>query len=100
MGVPTALPAGVARQDVLTFRTERQPIDSVLPGFRLHPLDPGWTPLQAFVMIKALDENGESGWSFRTSESLNLEELLGALTVQVDLLRKRLLANWSSDDDN
>jgi hypothetical protein len=51
-------------------------------------------------MIKALDENGESGWSFRTSESLNLEELLGALTVQVDLLRKRLLANWSSDDDN
>jgi len=78
---------------------ERQPIETVLPGFRLHPLEPGWTPLQAFVLVKALDEQGEAGWSFRTSESLNLEELLGALIIQTDLLRKRLLANWTSEDD-
>ena len=79
---------------------ERQPIETVLPGFRLHPLDPGWTPLQAFVMVKALDEQGQAGWSFRTSEWLNLEELLGALIIQVDLLRKRLLADWDDEDDD
>ena len=77
---------------------DRQPIGNVLPGFRLHPLEPGWTPLQAFVLIKALDEDGEAAWSFRTSEVLNLEELLGALTVQVDILRRKLARNWEDDD--
>lgn len=55
---------------------ERRPIGAVLPGSGLHPLDPGWTPLQAFVLVKALDEAGDTVWSSRTSERFNLEELL------------------------
>ena len=55
-------------------------METVLPGFTLHPLDDGWTPLQAFVVVKALDLTGEPVWVFRTSEAFNLEELLGALT--------------------
>jgi hypothetical protein len=77
----------------------RKPIDEVLPGFSLHALDDGWTPLQAFVLIKSLDETGDTAWSYRTSEALNLEELLGALTVQVDLLRNKLVQHWDDDDD-
>ena len=61
---------------------ERQPIGQVLPDFKLHPLEPGWTPLQAFVLVKSLDEEGGTAWSFRTSEQFNLEELLGALVVR------------------
>lgn len=77
---------------------ERRPIDEVLPGFTLHPLENGWTPLQAFVLVKSLDDEGESRWSFRTSEPFNLEELLGALTVQTDMLRNRLVSMWDDED--
>jgi hypothetical protein len=78
---------------------DRIAIEEVLPGFTLHPLDDGWTPLQAFALIKSLDETGETAWSFRTSEPFNLEELLGALTVQVEILRHRLVRHWDDDDD-
>jgi hypothetical protein len=86
-----------ARHAVGMSEDEREPIEQVLPGFRLHPLEESWTPLQAFVMVKCLDEAGQATWSFRTSEPLNLEELLGALTVQTELLKRRLLDEWDSD---
>jgi hypothetical protein len=47
--------------------SERRPIDEVLPGFRLHPLAPAWTPLQVFVLIKSLDEDGRAGRTGRRS---------------------------------
>lgn len=78
---------------------ERVPIAEALPGFKLHPLEDGWTPLHAFVLVKALDDDGDSRWTFRTSEKLNLEELLGALTVQVDILRDKLMELWDEDED-
>ncbi|HKY15632.1 MAG TPA: hypothetical protein VJM33_11970 [Microthrixaceae bacterium] len=77
---------------------DRIPIEQVLPGFEIHSLDEGWTPLAAFVLVKALDENGDAAWSFRTSEQLNLEELLGALTVQTDVLRRKLERMWEDED--
>ena len=77
---------------------ERRPIDEVLPGFKLHSLDDGWSPLQAFVLIKSFDEEGETVWAFRTSEEMNLEELLGALTVQAELLKRKLTHDWEDED--
>jgi hypothetical protein len=77
---------------------ERQPIGQVLPDFKLHPLEPGWTPLQAFVLVKSLDEEGGTAWSFRTSEQFNLEELLGALVVQVETLTRKLTKSWENED--
>ena len=77
---------------------ERVPIEEALPGFKIHRLDEGWTPLQAFVLIKALDDEGDPVWSFRTSESFNLEELLGALVVQQETLRRKLVREWEDGD--
>jgi len=79
---------------------DRIPIEQVLPGFEVHPLDEGWTPLAAFVLVKSLDETGDAAWSFRTSEPLNLEELLGALTVQTEVLRRRLVRLWDNEDED
>ena len=79
---------------------ERVPIEQALPGFKIHPLDEGWTPLQAFVLIKALDDEGDPQWSFRTSESFNLEELLGALVVQQETLRRKLVRDWEDPPDS
>jgi hypothetical protein len=60
----------------------------------IHPFEAGEVPLSAFVLVKVLDSDGSPSWSFRTTEPPNREELLGALTVQVDLLRKSLLDDW------
>jgi hypothetical protein len=95
--IPADVDAGSNTGDVAD--DERAPIGEVLPGFTLHPLDDGWTPLQAFVLVKSLDEHGETAWSFRTSEQLNLEELLGALIVQVEVLRNKLTRAWEDDAD-
>jgi hypothetical protein len=84
----------------MTDAAARLPIEQVLPGFELHPLEPAWTPLQAFVLVKCLDEEGETAWSFRTSEQLNLEELLGALRVQTKVLERRLVQQWDDDGES
>ena len=77
----------------------KEPIQVVLPGFELDALPDRWTPLQAFVLVKALDEQGKASWVFRTSEPFNLNELLGALCIQVDWLRSKL-ASWEQDEDS
>jgi hypothetical protein len=74
------------------------PIETVLPGQQLHPLDEGWTPVATFALIKCRDEDGDDAWVFRTSGPFNLEELLGALTIQTELLRRKLLAQWDDED--
>ena len=96
-GYPFDSPAWLSQSVPVNDET-RKPIAEVLPGFSLHSLEDGWTPLQAFVLIKSLDEEGETSWSFRTSEQLNLEELLGALTIQVDILRNKLVQQWEDED--
>jgi hypothetical protein len=75
----------------------RYPITQVLTGLDLHPLPEGWTPLEAFVLVKCLDEDGDATWSFRTTHRLNKEELLGALVVQTEVLRRKLADEWADE---
>jgi hypothetical protein len=78
---------------------QRLPIAKVLPDFGIHPLLPNWTPVEAMVLIKCLDDEGEPRWAYRTTAKANMEELLGALMVQVDLLRRELLESWWDGDE-
>lgn len=73
---------------------QRIDIARVLPGLTVHPLDLGSTPVEAFVLVKLLDSDGEVGWAYRTTSRLNREELLGALTVQIAVLTKELRDEW------
>jgi hypothetical protein len=75
----------------------RIPVADVLRGLEVHPLEAGWTPVEAFVLIKCLDEGGDASWAFRTTNRLNRQELLGALIVQTDLLRKNLVDEWEDE---
>jgi hypothetical protein len=75
----------------------RRSIVSVLPGQRLHPLDEGWRPLQTFALVKCLDDEGGVAWVFRTREQFNLE-VLGALTVQVEILKRSLVRHWDDEE--
>lgn len=75
----------------------RVPVTEVLTGLEVHPLDPGETAVEAFILLKFLDGDGQIRWAYRTTHRLNREELLGALTVQVDVLRKELRDEWDDD---
>jgi hypothetical protein len=77
---------------------ERIPVEQVLTGMTLHPLEPGWTPVEAFVLIKSLDETGTPSWSYRTSAKPNREELLGVLTVQAEVLRRELASEFGDEE--
>lgn len=77
----------------------RKPIEQVLGGLHVHPLPAGWTALEGIVLVKCLDEDGRASWAFRTTAGLNDEELLGALTVRTDLLRKELLESFQNEDE-
>lgn len=72
----------------------RIPIAQALPGLEVHPLEPGATPIEAFMLVKLLDDDGDVSWAYRTTNRLNREELLGALTVHVALLTKELRDEW------
>ena len=77
---------------------ERLPIEQVLPGHHLHPLEEGLTPLASFNLLKCRDEvDGAVVWAIRTSEPFNLEELLAALVIQTDILKRRLAWAWRED---
>ena len=78
-------------------KDERRPIAEVLPGLEIHPLEEGETPLEAFLLVKVLDAEGAPTWSYRTTNRLNREELLGALSVHVAVLTKELRDEWGDD---
>jgi hypothetical protein len=80
---------------------EAKPIGQVLgDGFRVPPLLPGWTALEGIVLVKCLDAEGRSSWAFRETEGLNDEELIGALTVQLDLMRQRVVERYYGDEED
>jgi hypothetical protein len=76
----------------------RRPVADVLVGLEVHPLPPGWTAIEALVLVKCLDEDGEPTWCYRTTHRLNREELLGALIVHTDVLRKELRDGWVEEE--
>jgi hypothetical protein len=49
------------------------------------------------VLIKAADEDGDATWAWRDTGNLSDEELIGALTVQLELLKRGVLSTWSDD---
>jgi hypothetical protein len=77
-----------------------QPIGQVLgDGFRVPPLLPGWTALEGIVLVKCLDDEGHPSWAFRETEGMNIEEVIGVLTIQLDMLRERAVDAFREDDD-
>jgi len=66
------------------------PVGDVLGDLAFVPLPEGWSARQACLLIKCTDEDGDPAWAIRTSEDMMDEELLGVMTVRVDMLRKAL----------
>lgn len=79
-------------------RGRRVPIDKVLPGMTLHPLDPDLTPEFAYVVIKSTDPEGEVTWAYRTTSRLDEHELLGMLEIQTAVHKQLMLEDWVDEE--
>ena len=77
---------------------ERRPTGEVLAGTASTRSGRGGPPWRPSCSFKCIDETGDAAWSFRTTHPLNLEELLGALTVQVETLKRKLVRTWEDED--
>jgi hypothetical protein len=77
-----------------------KPIGEVLgSNFQVPRLLDGWTALDGIVLVKCLNAEGRSSWAFRETQGLNEEEIIGALTVQLDLMRERTKAMYYDEDE-
>lgn len=65
--------------------------DSPVAHLPLEPLLDDWTAIGVVALIKCIDRDGSESWSFRTSEDLNDEEVLGALTVRTEMAKAWLV---------
>lgn len=72
----------------------RIPIEDVLTGASIRPLQEKDVFISAYVLIKHFDENGDPTWTTRTTETPNDEELYGALLLQAELIKRSMLADW------
>ncbi len=77
---------------------ERIPIGEALPGTTLQPLADGDEAVAVYALIKTRNADGDSGWSLRSPEEMNAEELLGALLSTSDWLRQSMLNDWVDRD--
>lgn len=75
----------------------RMPIGEALHGLRIMPMPEGWTPLEGIALVKCIDEDGDTTWALRTTDGINDEELLGALVIRTDLLRRDLVRAFEDD---
>jgi hypothetical protein len=74
----------------------KMPIGEALPGAEIYPLDRDLTFDAAFMLIRTVDEDGITQWAYRATKPMNLEQLLGALVVQVEILKGKIVAEWDS----
>lgn len=66
------------------------PIGEALPGMRLVNLPVGETWVGALILIKTRNREDSSTWSVRRTDGLSNEELLGMVSVQVEMLHEKI----------
>lgn len=70
-------------------------IGDALQGMTMMQLPDGFEVETVFVLIKMRSDDGKTVWGWRSPGITNHEELLGALIVQVEMLKGQLLDDWS-----
>lgn len=78
--------------------TGKADLGTVLVGAKISPLDDDLRFDSAFLLIKSIDPDGVPQWGYRTTSPMNLEELLGALIIQVEIIRRKILDSWDAED--
>lgn len=78
----------------------RRPIGEALAGLELEELEQGLVPLEALVLVKVIDEDGDPCWAVRTTDGLTDAEAMGALLGELDRRRAHYLASFETNGDD
>ena len=57
----------------------------------------GERPVEAVMLLKTVNEDENETWAFRRTEGLSIEELIGALAVQLDRARRLAQSDWEPE---
>lgn len=71
----------------------------LLRGIELLELPSGYTPLEAVVLIKALDEDGDVQWLTRYSKDIHMMEALGALHAALTLATRDMVTVYTPEEE-
>jgi hypothetical protein len=80
-----------------------KPVAEVIGNLEITQLPPTYMPLEAVMMIKALDEEGEITWIRRRTKDLTAVEELGAIEAARVVMRVHIQENFipdTEDDDD
>lgn len=77
-------------------RGELRPLSEVFPDVLIPPLPDGCVTETLFIFSKARFDDGTAAWYWQSPGAgiTNQEELLGALIMQVEVLKSELLNSW------
>lgn len=62
-------------------------------------LEEGVIPIDAVVLVKFLDSEGNMGVHLTTTETLTDFEAFGLLKIAASVQKQSILKNWEADDD-
>lgn len=71
-----------------------EPVGEVLSPLTIIPLGDGMMPIDAIVLVKAMDSDGRIGWYHRMTEGVTGTEAVGALVVATDIHRNAVRDNF------
>ena len=62
-------------------------------------LPEGWTPIEAFVAFKCLNEEGDVAYTGRATDSLGSMEAIGMLRSFAAVQEREIGGRWEDEDD-
>ena len=68
-------------------------------GLELEPLDPDAIPLDAIVIVKCLDADGDTTIDIRSTDGLMVWDRVGMLTVALEVAKRTAADCWRPVDD-
>lgn len=72
--------------------------DTPVYGLEADALPDAWTPLEAFVVLKCLDDEGGVALVMRATKGLRLWDSVGMLTAALDVQREGMRADFVDDE--
>lgn len=68
-------------------------------GLHTQEMPQSWTPLDAVVVVRCLDEDGETALLLRTTDGLRCWDAVGMLTAGLDQQRRQVALMFEDEDD-
>lgn len=67
-------------------------------GLEIEEMPEGWTPLEACVVLKCLDDEGEVALATRQTDALRVWDVVGMLEAALEVQRLRLRECFITDE--